>query len=135
MQADLCLGTADLTRAIRFHDPVMAVLGLSRLPDPPEGWAGWGDAAATGFALWLCPSWNGQAASTGNGTMLTLYADSAAQVRRFHATALAHGGRCDGPPGTRAAYAPDFYVAYVRDPDGHKIACAFARYRPEEDSQ
>jgi hypothetical protein len=43
-------------------------------------------------------------------------------VQCFHAAALAHGGRCEGPPGIRLQYNPDFYAAYVRDPDGNKLA-------------
>jgi hypothetical protein len=35
---------------------------------------------------------------------------------------LAHGGTCEGEPGLRVHYGPDFYAAYVRDPDGHKLA-------------
>ncbi len=40
------------------------------------------------------------------------------------AAALAHGGSCDGAPGQRLHYSADFYAAYVRDPDGNKIAAA-----------
>jgi len=35
---------------------------------------------------------------------------------------LAHGGTSEGEPGLRPQYSPDFYAAYVRDPDGHKLA-------------
>jgi predicted lactoylglutathione lyase len=44
------------------------------------------------------------------------------QVDDFHAAALANAGKCDGPPGLRLHYARDFYAAYVRDPDGNKVA-------------
>ena len=40
----------------------------------------------------------------------------------FYAAALTHGGISDGAPGLRLRYNPDFYAAYVRDPDGHKVA-------------
>jgi catechol 2,3-dioxygenase-like lactoylglutathione lyase family enzyme len=129
---EFILGTDDLARSIRFYDPVMAVLGLSRLPDPPKDWAGWGADGSTG--LWLCKPYDGRPASHGNGTMVSFRAASAAQVRAFHATALAHGGTDEGPPGTRPAYSPDFFVAYVRDPDGHKLACADWSYDPREDT-
>ena len=36
--------------------------------------------------------------------------------------ALAYGGTSEGAPGLRLAYNPDFYAAYVRDPDGNKLA-------------
>lgn len=128
---DITLGTNDLSRSIRFYDATLTVIGLSRLPDAPQGWAGWGTAKGTG--LWLCQPFNRQPASQGNGTMVTFRGTSAAQVRAFHAAALAHGGTDDGPPGTRPAYEPDFYVAYVRDPNGHKLACAHLTYDPKED--
>jgi catechol 2,3-dioxygenase-like lactoylglutathione lyase family enzyme len=44
-----------------------------------------------------------------------------AQVRAFHAAALAAGGTCNGPPGIRAHYHPNYYGAFVHDPDGHNI--------------
>jgi catechol 2,3-dioxygenase-like lactoylglutathione lyase family enzyme len=127
---DVTLGTADLDRAIRFYDPVMAVLGLARLPDAPPGWAGWGPPDGPG--LWLCAPFDGRPATAGNGSMVTFRATGAAQVRAFHAAALAHGGTDEGPPGTRPAYDPGFYVAYVRDPDGHKLACADPDHDPKE---
>lgn len=128
---DVTLGTGDLARAIRFYDPVMATLGLQRLPDAPAGWAGWGPERGTG--LWLCHPFDGRPATAGNGTMVTFAANSAAQVRSFHAAALAHGGTDEGAPGTRGRYDPTFYVAYVRCPDGHKLAAAFTDYTPESD--
>lgn len=130
---EFILGSDDLARSARFYDPVMAVLGLSRLPDPPTNWAGWGPQGGTG--LWLCTPYDGRPASHGNGTMVSFRASSAAQVRAFHRAALAHGGADEGPPGTRPAYSPDFYVAYVRDPDGHKLACACWTYDPKEDRE
>ena len=44
------------------------------------------------------------------------------QVDAFYAAALANGGRSEGEPGLRLQYNADFYAAYVRDPDGNKIA-------------
>jgi len=64
----------------------------------------------------------GAPASVGNGGMVALWASSWAQVDGFHAAALAHGGASEGAPGLRLLYNPDFYAAYVRDPDGNKLA-------------
>jgi catechol 2,3-dioxygenase-like lactoylglutathione lyase family enzyme len=130
--SDICLGTNDLDRAIRFYDGVTGVLGLARLPDSPAGWAGWGMEGGTG--LWLCHPFDGRGATVGNGTMVTFRAPNAATVRAFHAAALSLGGRDEGAPGTREAYAPNFYVAYVRDPDGHKLACADFAHDPDRDT-
>ena len=55
------------------------------------------------------------------GTHLCFRAASRAAVDAFHRAALDHGGTCDGPPGLRPHYAEDYYAAFVRDPDGHKL--------------
>ena len=44
-----------------------------------------------------------------------------AAVDAFHQAALAAGGSDEGPPGLREHFHPDYYGAYVRDPDGNKI--------------
>ena len=64
--------------------------------------------------------------------MVTFAAHSAEAVRAFHSAALANGGSDEGAPGARANYSPTFYVAYVRDPDGNKLATAFCDYAAED---
>ncbi len=54
--------------------------------------------------------------------MVGLVAKSWSEVDAFHAVALTHGGTSEGEPGLRQRYQPDFYAAYVRDPDGNKLA-------------
>jgi catechol 2,3-dioxygenase-like lactoylglutathione lyase family enzyme len=125
----LCLGTRDLARAALFYDAVFATLGIRRCdtsgePDW-EGWIGWGryeNRGAEEMALWVGKPFDGRPASSGNGTMVALKAGSWQQVEEFHAAALKHGGTSEGPPGIRPHYNADFYVAYVRDPDGNKLA-------------
>jgi catechol 2,3-dioxygenase-like lactoylglutathione lyase family enzyme len=131
MILDMTFGTSDLARAIRFYDPVFASLGIGRAPDWPKGWAGWGAGYGEGSSLWLCPPFNGMPPTAGNGTMITLFAKNEKEVHEFHAAALANGGSDEGPPGTRPYYEPTFYVAYVRDPDGNKLACAFLHHQPD----
>lgn len=63
--------------------------------------------------------------------MFAFSADNADLVRRFHAADLLAGGESEGAPGTRAAYGPDFYIAYLRDPDEHKLAYVCQHYSPE----
>lgn len=125
----VCLGTNDVERAARFYDVVLGSLGLSRCDvsaEPSfEGWVGWGtyeDGGRRELALWLCPPFDGKPASAGNGTMITFAAKAWAEVDAFHAAALAGGGSDEGPPGLRPWYNDDFYAAYVRDPDGNKLA-------------
>jgi len=125
----VCFGTNDPERAARFYDPTLAALGLRRCDvegDPAwEGWVGWGTYQHGGeheIALWVCRPFDGQPATAGNGSMVALQARSWRQVDDFHAAALAHGGSSEGAPGLRLNYYPDFYAAYVRDPDGNKLA-------------
>ncbi|MBF78133.1 MAG: lactoylglutathione lyase [Pseudomonadales bacterium] len=125
----ITLGTNDLPRATVFYDAVMAALGISRVQTPGEddwhGWAGWGyyqDKGAKELALWLCEPFDGRAASVGNGVMVAFAAPDWASVRAFHAAALASGGSSEGEPALRPQYNPDFYSAYIRDPDGNKLA-------------
>jgi hypothetical protein len=42
-------------------------------------------------------------------------------VTEFHKAALTTGGRDNGKPGVRKDYGPDYYAAYVFDPDGYRL--------------
>jgi catechol 2,3-dioxygenase-like lactoylglutathione lyase family enzyme len=129
MLSHICLGTNDPPRAARFYDAILGALELQRLEESAKwessGWFGWrtyqGDGARQ-LALWLCLPFDGRPASAGNGTMLAFGARSWSEVDRFHAAALAQGGSSEGAPGLRPQYGADFYAAYVRDPDGNKLA-------------
>ncbi|MFY2825719.1 VOC family protein [Ruegeria sp. MALMAid1280] len=126
-------GTNDLKQAIRFYDAIFAVLEQPRLPGWTKDCAGWGTEPDAGVGFWICSPFDGQTASVGNGTMMAFPADSAAQVRRFHAAGLEYGGFDEGPPGTRDYYSPEFYVAYLRDPDGNKLSCFYYHFDPTKD--
>lgn len=54
--------------------------------------------------------------------MIAFEGRSQRQVRELHAAALAAGGTDAGQPGFRASYGPQFYVGYLHDPQGNKIA-------------
>ena len=125
----ICLGTNDPPRTERFYDALLATLGHSRCATAEDtqskAWRGWivyRAARSEELTLWLCRPFDGQAATAGNGTMVAFRARSSSEVERFHAAALAHGGTSEGAPGLRPQYGADFYVAYVRDPDGNKLA-------------
>ena len=120
----VCLGTNDLDRAARFYDAALAALGYGRYDMSNESgvdvWLGWGSPSQ--LALSICAPFDGRPATAGNGTMVALDAKSWQQVDLFFAAALAHGGTSEGAPGLRPHYNPDFCAAYVRDPDGNKLA-------------
>jgi catechol 2,3-dioxygenase-like lactoylglutathione lyase family enzyme len=125
----VCLGSNHPERAAVFYDAVLGALGLRRVDTASEpdwnGWYGWGtyeNEGAREIALWINRPFNGEAATVANGSMVAFRATSWAEVDAFHAQALAHGGSSEGAPGLRLQYNTDFYAAYVRDPEGHKLA-------------
>ena len=128
------VGVSDLGRSTRFYDAVFATLEIRRSPGADAGWAGWGPAYDDGVSFWICKPFDGEPPAPGNGTMIAFRARNAEEVRGFHAAALANGGTSEGAPGTRDIYGPEFYVAYVRDPDGNKLACVYHRYDARPDS-
>jgi catechol 2,3-dioxygenase-like lactoylglutathione lyase family enzyme len=122
-------GTNDLQRAIVFYDAVLSPLGMKRCITNDPAWdatsAGWGLYEEDGLrelAFWVGIPVNQREATTGNGSMVAFRASSWGEVDEFHAAALANGGSSEGAPGLRRHYNPDFYAAYVRDPDGNKLA-------------
>ena len=127
------VGVSDLARSVRFYDAVFATLGYRQGPGAEGGFIGWGPSYDDGVSFWICRPFDGRPPTAGNGTMIAFRARNAEEVRAFYAAALAHGGSDEGAPGTREIYEPSFYVAYVRDPDGNKLACVFHRYDVSKD--
>lgn len=119
------VGTNNLGRAIDFYDPVLARLGYMRktTTDVEVGYSRSAEAPAT---FWIVYPYDKQEASFGNGAMTAFSAPDRAAIDAFHAAALLYGGSDEGPPGLRP-YTPHFYAAYVRDPDGNKLAAVFDR--------
>jgi catechol 2,3-dioxygenase-like lactoylglutathione lyase family enzyme len=52
---------------------------------------------------------------------LAFVAENRRQVEAFHRAALKAGGKDNGAPGLRPQYHPNYYAAFVIDPDGHNI--------------
>lgn len=78
-------------------------------------WANAPDKPSLGVIL----PFDGQPATAGNGTMVSLLMDSNAQVDRVHAKALALGTKDEGASGPRGM--SGFYAGYFRDPDDNKL--------------
>ena len=127
------VGADDIQRAKRFYSAFMPALGY-RFEEGPEGLSYALPAQPGQPALspdyYVKPTFDGQPASAGNGAMVAFRVQSQRQVRDLHAAALAAGGQDEGQPGFRDAYGPHFYVGYLRDPQGNKIAL-FSR-NPDE---
>jgi catechol 2,3-dioxygenase-like lactoylglutathione lyase family enzyme len=122
-------GTNNLEKAVAFYTATLAPLGMERCITGDAEWdriaAGWGvyeDRGGRELGFWVGTPFDQKPASVGNGSMAAFTAPTWKAVDDFYVAALANGGTCDGPPGLRLHYAADFYAAYVRDPDGNKIA-------------
>lgn len=120
MLSHVTIGTNDLERAARFYDAALAPLGIERGESPWETWAMWRRPGDYYPMLWVGEPFDRSPAACGNGWMAAFLAERRTDVDTAYAAALANGGTDDGPPGDRA-WRPDYYGAYVRDPDGNKI--------------
>lgn len=119
------VGTTDLDRAKAFYDPLLAQMGLTPSYEAEQiiSWGCTNDETVAQFCV--CYPFDGQPASVGNGTMTAFRLDTASKVDHLYALAMAQGARDEGKPGFRPeAYGDRFYVAYIRDPDGNKLAFA-----------
>ena len=121
----ITVGVDDIALAERFYSAFLPALGyemeryqgdLSYVLPPQPGQS----VALPEF--YVKAPFDGRPATSGNGTMVAFEAKTQQQVRDLHAAALAAGGMNGGDPGFRDAYGPRFYVGYLRDPQGNKIA-------------
>lgn len=106
------LRTTRLKEMFAFYEAVLAPLGYSKQKD-------FGVAAGFGKDGEL-PLWIGEGDGT-SSVHLALVAASRSAVEAFYAAALAHGGKDNGPPGTRPQYHENYYGAFVLDPDGNNL--------------
>lgn len=127
----IMLGSNDLERSKRFYDAVLGTLGVG---EPVRNLASTGHARLfyrhEGGVFCLSEPIDGKAATPANGATIGFKCSSPELVQAFHDTAIAHGGTSiEDPPGLRVGDTGSLYLAYVRDPDGHKL-CAI--HRPQQ---
>ena len=125
MIAYVTVGADDMSLAKRFYSAFLPALGYS-LSEGPEGLS-FSLPPPSGPCpappdLYVKPTFDGRPASSGNGAMVAFEASNQQQVRELHAAALEAGGSNEGSPGFRDAYGPHFFVGYLRDPQGNKVA-------------
>ncbi len=122
MLSHVYIGVNDFDRAFRFYAAVLAELDVGLgFSDPVKGWAGWQKPGQARPLFLIGRPYDGAVAAPGNGQMAAVLAPSRAAVDRAYAVALEQGGACDGKPGLRPQYHPNYYGAYFRDLDGNKI--------------
>ncbi|WP_019170574.1 VOC family protein [Pseudaminobacter salicylatoxidans] len=109
----------DFEASKAFYDKAMAPLGASLLMMVPAEYTG--GVKVGGYGRDRPTFWLHEAADTGPGRHYAFTARSRAEVDAFHAAAIAAGGRDNGAPGLRPHYHPDYYGAFVFDPDGNNV--------------
>ena len=113
------LNVSDYKKSKAFYIAALAPLGyqvIRELPANimPQGAMGMGVPPKPDF-------WVAGGATNPPPTHIAFRAANRAQVEAFYKAGLAAGGRDNGPPGVRAHYHPNYYGAFVLDPDGHDI--------------
>lgn len=111
----ISLNVSDYARTKAFYLAALQPLGIQLLMDHPEISGG---AIGTGETLdiWIQGDMNAVPP-----VHICFAATSREQVEQFHAAALAAGGTDNGAPGVREQYAPNYYAAFVIDPDGNNL--------------
>jgi catechol 2,3-dioxygenase-like lactoylglutathione lyase family enzyme len=117
MLAHVSIGVRDIAAARRFYDAVLGTIGYTLIGD-------YGTALGYGAEQpdwWLNATEHPVPADTRSGLHFCFTAPSRAAVDAFHAAAVKAGGRDNGKPGLRADYDPNYYAAFIIDPDGYRI--------------
>lgn len=114
------VSVSDLAASKAFYRNALEPIGYELLYDLPPEVTGHG--AAAGFGVPPKPYfWIGDGSANVSAIHVAFRVASRAQVNAFYRAALAAGGRDNGAPGLRPHYHPNYYGAFVLDPDGHNI--------------
>jgi catechol 2,3-dioxygenase-like lactoylglutathione lyase family enzyme len=118
MFSHVMVGVKDLEVSKKFYDAVLGTLGLAPGVANNNRYFYRSPTGTFGITTPI----NGEPASVGNGSTIGFKVTSPEQGQAFHAAGVANGGvTCEDPPGWREGAAGKLYLAYLRDPDGHKI--------------
>ena len=118
MFSHVMVGVKDLEASRKFYDAVLGTLGQAPGMANNNRYFYRNPNGSFGITTPI----NGEAATVGNGSTYGFKAISTEQAEAFHAAGLANGGvTCEDPPGWREGPSGKLFLAYIRDPDGHKI--------------
>ncbi len=115
------INVSDLARSKAFYQAALAPLRYRINKDLGQAI---GFRVADGFGKSPDPAgdfWIAQATPLTTPIHFAFSAESRAVVTAFYEAALKAGGKSNGEPGVRPHYHPDYYAAFVIDPDGHNI--------------
>jgi catechol 2,3-dioxygenase-like lactoylglutathione lyase family enzyme len=109
----------DYERSKAFYTRALAPLGYTLVMEVRQDEQ---DSPAAGFGADGKPDlWIGGEGGLNRALHVAITADDRAAVDAFYAAALAAGGKDNGAPGLRPHYHPNYYGAFVLDPDGHNV--------------
>ncbi|MGH8077959.1 MAG: VOC family protein [Lysobacter sp.] len=112
---------SDFGASKAFYQQALAPLGYGLVKEVTPAMTGNGSQHA-GFGTNGKPTfWISTGSAITGGLHVALAARSRSEVDAFHVAALAAGARDNGAPGLRPIYHPNYYGAFVLDPDGHNI--------------
>jgi catechol 2,3-dioxygenase-like lactoylglutathione lyase family enzyme len=114
------LAVSDFARAKAFYEEALKPLGVSTVMEVSVEETG-ADAHAGFGAAGMPFFWIGTGAKPKGGTHVAFTAETRAEVEAFYRAALSAGGRDNGAPGLRPHYHPNYFGAFVLDPDGNNI--------------
>ena len=130
MIAHVSIGVSNIDRSKHFYDTALEPLGY-RCLRAARSVVGYGYGRDS-IAFWVIQAERPVPADEKSGLHFCFTAPDAAAVDTFHAAAIAAGGHDNGVPGLRPIYGPDYYAAFIMDPDGFRIE---AYYGPEETAE
>ncbi|MEQ1953007.1 VOC family protein [Mesorhizobium sp. CN2-181] len=113
-----------------FYDKAMAPLGASLLYVVPTEYTG--GIKVGGYGRERPTFWLREGEGGKERQHIAFTARNRAEVDGFHAAALAAGGKDNGAPGLRPHYHPNYYGAFVIDPDGNNMEAVCHEYEPEK---
>lgn len=113
---------SDIARSKAFYEAALKPLGMGVTTEvgPDQTEAG-GTAIGFGTPDTNGEFWIGDNEQVGEGVHVAFDADSHEQVDAFYEAAMGAGGKDHGAPGPRPYYGPNYYAAFVLDPDGANI--------------
>jgi catechol 2,3-dioxygenase-like lactoylglutathione lyase family enzyme len=110
---------SDYARSKAFYLQALAPLGYVLVMEVQQDE---NDSPAAGFGGGGKPDfWIGGEGGLRRPIHIAIAAQNRAAVDAFYRAALAAGGKDNGAPGVRPHYHPNYYAAFVLDPDGHNI--------------
>lgn len=107
------LAVSNYEKSKEFYSAALAPLGITLVTEI-QGCAGFGKNGKPKF-------WFGKQEKEQNPMHIAFLASTRKEVNAFYDAAIFAGAKSNGKPGIRKIYHPNYYGAFVSDPDGHNI--------------